>query len=154
MEADERLVAVDLGGLPQLEGWVNDGESFDPRTFLLSSVTVGEAAALSLLLWPEFTEYRGGVFLGFLFDRKAIDDWFGQLDGDVSRVEAIVNHIHLWDILAPKSDAEYRVLSSLSARVAAMWKAALATAFPGREFVVSLADEENDYGPTVSFCSV
>lgn len=48
---------MDLSKLPQLEGWIS-GEVADPRAFPQANVTVGEAAALSLLFWPAFTEYR------------------------------------------------------------------------------------------------
>lgn len=145
---------MDLSKLPQLEGWMTDGENFDPRTFLLSSVTVGEAAAMSLLFWPEFTEYRGCVFLTFLFDAQAIDNWFGEFKEDGRAVEAVVNHVHLWDVFAPKTEAEYALLSELGPRLGEMWKAALKLSFPTREFAVSVTDEANDYGPTVSFCSI
>ncbi|MGI5153084.1 hypothetical protein ACQEVC_43055 [Plantactinospora sp. CA-294935] len=144
---------MDLSKLPQLEGWIRAGEEFDPRTFLLSTATVGEAAAMSTLFWPDFTEYRRGVFLSFLFEQRGVDAWFDELKGDKSAVEGVVNHVHLWDAFAPKSEAEYTVLSELASRIAAMWRAALKSAFPTREFVVSVADASEDYGPTISIRS-
>ncbi|WP_213457138.1 hypothetical protein [Rhizomonospora bruguierae] len=144
---------MDLSKLPQLEGWIRAGEEFDPRTFLQSTATVGEAAAMSTLFWPEFTEYRNGVFLRFLFERHGVDVWFDELKGDKSAVEGVVNHVHLWDVFPPKSEAEYTVLAELAPRIAAMWCAALKSAFPAREFVVSVADASEDYGPTISIRS-
>lgn len=143
---------MDLSKLPQLEGWIS-GEVADPRAFLQANVTVGEAAALSLLFWPAFTEYRDCVFLDFLFDRPGVDRWFDELKGDKSAVESVVNHVHLWDVFAPKSDAEYVVLSEIAPRIGEMWLAALRREFPDREFVISVADESADYGPTISFRS-
>lgn len=145
---------MDLSKLPQLESWIRAGEAFDPRTFLQSTATVGEAAAMSMLFWPEFTEYRNGVFLGFLFERRGVDVWFDEFKGDKSAVEGVVNHVHLWDVFAPKLEAEYAVLVELAPRIAAMWRAALKSAFPTREFVVSVADASEDYGPTISIRSV
>jgi len=145
--------SVDLSKIPQLDGWIADGGDFDPRTFLLSSVTIGEAAAMSLLLWPEFTEYRSCVFLRFLFDTQAIDKWFGELKGDGRAVESVVNHLHLWDVFAPKTEPEYVLVSELAPKLGEMWMAALKRTFSSREFVVSVTSEANDYGPTVSFRS-
>jgi hypothetical protein len=154
-QADEHgraLNSVDLSKLPQLEGWIAGGAA-DPRAFLLANVTVGEAAALSLLFWPAFTEYRDCVFLSFLFERHSVDRWFDELKGDKSAVESVVNHVHLWDVFAPKSEDEYAILSGIAPRIGEMWLAALKHQFPGREFVISVADESVDYGPTISFRS-
>ncbi|MGH7511174.1 MAG: hypothetical protein ACREMZ_17175 [Gemmatimonadales bacterium] len=144
---------MDLSKLPQLEGWIKAGEEFDPRTFLLATVTVGEAAAMSTLFWPEFVEYRDGVFLKFLFERSGVDVWFDELKGDRSAVEGVVNHVHLWDVFAPRSEVEYAVLGDVVPRLAAMWRAALKVSFPKREFVVSVVDPSEDYGPTISIRS-
>ena len=143
---------MDLSKLPQLEGWIA-GEVADPRAFLLANVTVGEAAALSLLFWPSFTEYRDCVFLDFLFDRPGVERWLDELNGDRSAVEKVVNHVHLWDVFAPKSEVEYVVLSEIAPRIGEMWLGALRREFPEREFVISIANEGADYGPTISFHS-
>lgn len=141
---------MDLSGLPQLQDWLRDGKELHLYSFLRSTVTVGEAAVISTLFWPEFTEYRGGVFLGFTFEQRGVDIWFDELKGDMAAVEGIVNHVHLWDLLAPKSESEYAVLGDLAERIAAMWRAALMVAFPSREFIISVADATEDYGPTIA----
>ena len=143
---------MDLSKLPQLEGWMASA-GFDPRTFILSTTTVAEAAATSLLFWPDFIEYRGCVFLRFVFDEQTIDNWFSELKGDGKAVESVANHVHLWDVFAAKTDAENRVLAGLASRLAQMWNAALRFSFPDRKFVVTVTDDSNDYGPTVSFRS-
>lgn len=145
---------MDLRRLPQLNGWLSDSEVFDPKTFMLANVTVGEVAVISSFFWPEFAEYRGCVFLGFVFDSATIDLWYNRFRGDTEAIEAMVNHIHLWDYLAPKNDAERTALSEVAVRVSQMWRAALRAAFPGREFSISVTDDPDDYGPTVSFHSV
>ncbi|GAA3841232.1 hypothetical protein GCM10022226_74580 [Sphaerisporangium flaviroseum] len=94
------------------------------------------------------------MFLKFLFEEQAVDNWFGELKGDPHAVESVVNHVHLWDVIAPRSRAEYQVLSELAIRIGEMWSAALERAFPARRFLVTVTDEATDYGPTVSFRSV
>jgi hypothetical protein len=143
---------MDLSKLPQLDGWI--GDEFDPRTFLLSSVSVAEVAAVSLLFWPEFVEYRDCVFLKFAYNRTAIDTWFDELKEDGHAVESVVNHLHLWDVFAADTPAENAVLAELASRIGKMWSSALAESFPDREFIVTATDDPNDYGPTLSVRSV
>lgn len=144
---------MDLSGLPQLSGWIRPNEQFDPRSFLLSAVTVGEAAALSILLWPQFVEYRGGVFLEFVFEQDAVDVWFNELKGDVAGVEGVVNHIHLWDAFSAASEQEREVLEELANRVAEMWRASARSTYPSRDLVVFVSHASDDYGPTLTIRS-
>jgi hypothetical protein len=90
------------------------------------------------------------VLLEFAFDRESVDAWFEKLRDPIA-VERVVNHVHLWDVLAPSpySEAEARLLLGPLAR---SWSAALRESFPARTFNV-LVVPEGDYGPELSFCS-
>lgn len=140
---------MDLSGLPQVKAWSTGGD-FSASGFLMANVTVSEAAVLSTLLWPDFVEFQGCVVLGFKFDDEGVNNWIDRLKGDVRAVEAVVNEVHLWDIFAPTSPEEYKVLSQLAGRVSDMWRAAVQHAFPDREFLVSVTDDPEEYGPTLT----
>ncbi|SIN33899.1 hypothetical protein [Micromonospora cremea] len=142
-----------LHALPQVKEWVDGWGSFDHGSFVLVNTTVAEAVVLADILWPRFVEYRGGVFLGFRFDAEGVDTWLAELDGDVPRVESMINHLHLWDIMNPAGDAEYVALSALAPRIAEAWRAALLLRLPDRDFVVTVADDPEDYGPTLYLAS-
>ncbi|MFI5871688.1 hypothetical protein ACIBAH_04460 [Streptomyces sp. NPDC051445] len=114
-----------------------------------SNVSVAEAAALADLYWPKFVEYRDGVFLGFKFDRNAVDDWFDHLQDDVRAVESVVNHVHLWDYFVITLESEYAALPALAESISVIWRAAAQAAFPDREFEVGVSDGSGDYGPTL-----
>ncbi|WP_322749977.1 MULTISPECIES: hypothetical protein [unclassified Frankia] len=145
---------MDLMKIPQVRDWTSGGSEFDPRAFVLSNVTVAEAVAVSMILWPEFIEYRGCLFLKFLFDEQGVDTWFEQLQGDRRSIEAVVNHLHLWDVLAPGCDVEYDVLGDFANRIAEMWRAVVRVCFPSRSFIVETRNDTKEYGSTLVFYSV
>jgi hypothetical protein len=142
---------MDSRGLSQLSEWVigAQADGYNLQGFMSANVSVAEAVALADLYWPKFVEYRNRVFLGFKFDRKGIDDWYGNLQGDWQAVESVVNHVHLWDYFTITSESEYAVVPELAESIAVMWRAAVRAAFPDREFEVAVSDGSADYGPTL-----
>lgn len=142
---------MDPRGLPQLSEWVTGAEAdgYHLQGFMSANVSVAEAAALADLYWPKFVEYRGSVFLGFKFDRNAIDHWHDHLSGDRRAVEAVVNHVHLWDYFVVALESEYAALPELAESIAVIWRAAVREAFPDRGFEITVSDGSGDYGPTL-----
>ena len=60
------------------------------------------------LVFPELTQYRGGVFRIERFDAANVDTWFGEMNGDVQSVEAMVNHHDIFEDY-PKRNGIYEV---------------------------------------------
>ena len=145
---------LDFSGLPQVQAWSAGDEDFSLSGFVMANVTVAEAAVLSALFWPDFVEFQGCVFLDFKFEEKGVNSWLDRLKSDLRAVEAVVNQVHLWDMFAPTSPEEYKVLSQLAGRVSDIWRAAVRHAFPDREFLVSVADDPEEYGPTLTLTQV
>jgi hypothetical protein len=143
---------VDPSELPQDKEWGDGGEAFNPLV-ALATTTIAEAASLLMIAWPEFVEYRDCVFLKWSFSQSNVDTWFEELSGNGPAVEGVVNHLHLWDAFSLNGPADYRAASAMSANIANMWRAALRDAFPDREFDVTLTDEPDDYGPTLTLNS-
>ena len=145
---------MDPRELPQIKEWLAGDEPFHPIGFVMANCSVAEAVTLAMIFWPEFVEYRGGVFLKWAFIQRNVDTWFDEAGDDRSRVEVVVNHLHFWDAFSLKRAEDYLAVSALAVKVASMWRAALRESFPGREFDVMLTDQTNDYGPTVTFRSL
>lgn len=138
--------------LPQIAAWAPDGD-FEPRSFLQANSTIAEAVALTAVFWPAFVEYRGRVFLEMAFEQAVVDDWFTQL-GDGAAVEAVVNHLHVWDLFGVNGEAEEEAAVFLASTIAETWHAAASKRFPGTSFTVSMSNEAEDYGPTVTLTSI
>ena len=68
------------------------------------------------------------------------------------RIEAVLNEVHLYDLLADDyDDGQLGDLEQIARRMAEAWTVALATRFPDISFHVSFATEPDEYGPTISF---
>jgi hypothetical protein len=139
--------------IPQLKEWAGASAELDPRSFIMANGTLADAKAISMIFWPEFVEYRNCIFVKFLFEPQGVDAWLERLKGDAKAVESAVNHLHLWDVFALRSDAERKAASSFCFEIASMWRAAVNAAFPGKDFSVLVTDEPDDYGPTLTLSS-
>lgn len=140
--------------MPQVQAWASDVGTVNLKTFLLANVSVSEAFSLAEILYPAFVEYEGCVILGFAFDETGVRSWLDHFKGNRKSVEAMVNHLHLWDVFAAGSDVENAALSDLASRIGQVWENMARSRFPGREFVAEVSDGSDDYGPTVSLHSV
>ncbi|REE98743.1 hypothetical protein [Thermomonospora umbrina] len=141
---------MDLNGIREVRAWIAEVGPFDLRTFMLSNVSIAEAGAVAMLVLPRFIEYRGCVLLDFTFDEAGVDLWLERLQGERKAVEAMVNHVHLWDFFAPRAEAENEVLKDLGRRMVASWEAMALLQFPQKSFTVKFDDGSNDYGPTLA----
>lgn len=125
--------------------------------FIGQTVSVARAVAVGNLIWPRFEEVRGCVLLANRHAEASVDQWWDQLDGDRSRIESVLNHLHLWDVFPSDDDIDDREAFRDLARVMqAAWRSALASEYPDRTFEVTctgLAADDPEYGPTVTFCS-
>ncbi|WP_309133349.1 hypothetical protein [Cellulomonas sp.] len=140
---------LDLRAFADVAEVLRDAHPQDPRPFLGTAGSPSVVAAVMALLAPPFVEHRGAVLRGFGFDARVVDDWFDRL-GEVTAVEKVVNHLHLWDVLP--SVADPGETERLVEPMAWFWHAALERAYPGRRFVVD-AVRDGDYGPEVTFWS-
>jgi hypothetical protein len=116
----------------------------------LDMIGVPDRLAVAHLLWPDFVEVRGCVFRAECFEPENFESWWATTDGEVAQVEAVINHLHLWDEFTQYEDSE-AVLPELADVLVEMWAAALASTFPTRRFDVRRDDH---YGPGVTFSSV
>lgn len=126
--------------------------------FIGQTVSVARALAAGNLIWPRFEEARGCILLAGRNAVASIEQWWGQLDGDPSRVERVLNHLHLWDLF-PSDDVviDAEAFRSLAMLMEAGWRSALAIEYPHRTFEVictGLAADDPEYGPTLTFFSV
>jgi len=113
------------------------------------------AVAFSALYWPEFVEVEGCVLLRERYEPVNFREWKEEFGGDLSRVEGIVNHVHLWDLFQPdEASVPERAIESLGRILSCTWQCALRQQFPGREFDVRFVEDDSEYGPTISFSTM
>ena len=119
-------------------------------------VTVGAALAVSRVLWPEFVEEHGCVFLGWHTGSNpppASDTATGW--------EAFVNHTHIFDefdhdasasvsgeVVYDEDHPDFRAACELGGRIACLWALKLKIDFPAARFRVYYTQYDN---PIVRF---
>lgn len=110
--------------------------------------------AFAHLFWPSFVLVNDCVLLRKQYEPQNFEKWWHELDGNRTKVEAMINHVHLYDLFSPESEVEAEqdvLLVELGEILVRCWSAALAQAFPGRRFDVQLHNSGQDYGPTIVF---
>jgi hypothetical protein len=121
--------------IPALPAW-NDGGGISVEDWVACVGNFELAVGYSRLFWPDFVEHEGCVFFAG-FSAESYRGFVAQCDGDRRRVEAVMNHRHVFahfshaDGSATAEQVVYlgRVLKDI-------WQAKLARDFPGRRFVV------------------
>jgi hypothetical protein len=150
---------LDTSLLPIFQKYKGENESWIPNFSIWSYLNLRAdfdlAAAFSKLFWPDLVEADGCVFLSERYQPENFADWKERFNGDQQRIEAMINHVHVWDMFlnSPK-DVDYpkQLHQYLAEVLAVCWKHALQEAFPDKKFVVSVFDDPvYSYGPEITF---
>lgn len=147
--------SLELADLPGIARWLSGGTRsvWD----LLGAKGGAElAVAFSSLFWPEFVEVEDCVLLRERYSPSQFQDWWKELDGDRSRIEGMVNHVHLWDLFDLDDEGlPDEAVQDLAQVLVSTWRCALQQRFPDRDFEVSVVlDDPEEYGPTIAFSTV
>ncbi len=114
------------------------------------------AFAFGKLFWPDFVEVEGCVLLEEQYDETSFRTWQREFEGDCARVEAMMNHVHVYDLFpeVPADHLDAQLFERLGRLLVQTWTHALKEAFPARAFNVTYSNEPQAYGPTVGFHQV
>jgi hypothetical protein len=81
----------DLSALiPELKSW-NGGKGVDIETWISCEGDHKHLIGYAQILWPDFVEHDGCIFLGGSIDEDNYRAWLAQTKGDKKRVEAVIN---------------------------------------------------------------
>ncbi|MET9414759.1 barstar family protein [Streptomyces klenkii] len=139
---------------PEIKSWTGSYTgALDSIDFLNRHCTVGMWLAFAHLMNPEFVEVRGCVLRKRSYVPGSFDEWYRRLDGDVHRIESVLNRFVVgYAIDCGGTAEEEEALGDIAQAVAHSWEAALRRAFPRKRFDVRVLD--TDDGPTVLFGQV
>lgn len=100
---------------------------------------------------PRFVVVEGCVIRDRPDLRAAFDPWWALHSDEPWRIEDVMNHVHLYDVVGDEyEDDDLPVLERAAERIAETWRLALADQHPDRTVVVTVASEPDEYGPTIS----
>jgi hypothetical protein len=131
---------IDIADLiPELRAW-NNGRGIHVEAWVGCTGSFELAVGYSRLFWPDFVEYEGCIFFAS-FSRDSYLGFMKQCNGDRRRVEAVMNHKHVFDYFSHSGGAATKEQIIYLGRVLRdIWRMKLARDFPGRGFIVSFAD--------------
>ena len=99
------------------------------------------------VLWPDFVEHDGCVLRNELCGpaEQVYRDWLVQTGGDRRRGEAVMNHLHIADVLEGVVESPSReVIFTFGRLIRDLWTAKLSRDFPHRQFIVSFPEDHSD----------
>ena len=125
---------------------------FDLWDFMTYHGNLDLAVAFTELFWPDIVEVDGCYFRAQTGYEEMMKHWHDELKGDKQALEALINHLHVYDLFT-RDDAEndLEVYEHLGEVLVECWTCALKTKFPDLEFTVDYATEPEEYGPTITF---
>jgi hypothetical protein len=98
-----------LFALRAMESWRNcdpigrsgtaGGSEFCSLDFLTAAVSLEVLTAVAMLLRPVFVVERDCVIWSERFEHASFEEWWKELDGDQGRIEEVINHLHVWDLI-------------------------------------------------------
>ncbi|MGE3540683.1 MAG: hypothetical protein AB7N91_24990 [Candidatus Tectimicrobiota bacterium] len=139
--------------LPKVQRWLA-GQGEGVWDFLSICGGAELAIAFSTLYWPEFIDVEGCVLLRERYEAANFQEWWEKLNGDMSKIEAVINHVHLWDLFVLDENVPDKALEDLARILALCWRCALQEQFPKRIFDVHVVADDTEYGPTISFSTI
>lgn len=121
--------------LPELSEW-NEGRGIPLDVFRFSVGRYDHAVAYAEVFWPDFILHDGCI-LRYEPDLSVFKDWMESLKGDRSRVEAVMNHLHILDMFTTEHfEPTQEIVSHLAGVLKDMWSCKLIRDFPDRRISV------------------
>ncbi len=120
---------------------------------LYASGSVDEALRYSSLLWPDFVEAEGMIFL---LEEQLAQPELSDISGTLKRfsskteMEKAFNVVAVPFLFASASEADEESLAALAAMLCQSWTAKLQRDYPGRRFVVEVLRGDAD-DPSIRF---
>jgi hypothetical protein len=128
--------------IPELKEW-NSGKGIDIRDWIGCEGDHKHLVGYARILWPDFAEHDGCVFLAESFDKGVYKDWLAQTKGDKKRVEAVMNHQHIADLFSPshRERPTREVIVYIGRLMKDILQTKLRHDFPNRKIAVSFDED-------------
>ena len=139
----QRLSDVEFASLvPETKTWAN-GEPVSLDHWIWAVGSFEQMIAYGELFWPDFVEHDGCI-LRAGFAEENYRGFMQQTGGDKRAVEAVINHVHISDLISkPEGPSEEQAVY-LGRLLQEMWQAKLEREFPGRAFTVRFDADDDD----------
>jgi hypothetical protein len=111
------------------------------------------AAAFGELFVPEFVEVDGCVIRADQYEAENFAEW--RRTHERREVEAVLNHLHIWDLFRSDHRADdVALMQHVGQTILRCWEWALAARFPEKRFEMSFGAEDDGTDVEISFWQV
>lgn len=148
-----KKVSLQTNDLADFQQWkvIND-EDFSLIDYLYFNTSFDLAIAFTKLFWPDFIEYKNGIFFQDSFDVQIYNEWAETLGNEIFEIEKILNHRHMEDFFQSLEGVSDNNLLYLGQVIAEMWQARLNQVYPDRHFRVECS--QGDCETVVTFWQI
>jgi hypothetical protein len=131
--------------IPEIKNW-NGGKGVDVETWIGCEGDHKHLIGYARILWPDFVEHDGCIFLGESLDEANYRAWLAQTKGDKKRVEAVMNHQHVVDLFSRShhSPPTRAVVLYVGRLMKDILQAKLNRDFPDRKVTVTFTEDGVD----------
>jgi hypothetical protein len=134
--------------VPELITWKeHNGEDFDLEAWISCVGDFEHAIGYLEVFWPNFYEMHGCIFVGSIPDEENYQSWVGGTDGDKSKIESVLNHVHIMDLfqVGGSLSPTKKQIIYLGNKIKEMWYVKCSAQFPGRSICVDFyTGDDND----------
>jgi hypothetical protein len=127
--------------IPELKDW-NNGKGIDIDSWIQCVANHKVLVGCSRILWPNFVEHDGCIFLGDSLDEASYHNFLKQAGGDKTKVEATMNHQHVLHLFATELPTRDLVLY-VGNLISEICRVKLSHDFPGRRIKVFFPQEDD-----------
>jgi len=125
--------------IPEMRDW-NNGNGIDIDSWIQCMANHKVLIGCARILWPDFVEREGCIFLGGQEDNY--DEWLRRAKEDKRSAEATANHIHVLHLFATELPTRELVLY-IGRLMKEIWQVKLNHDFPGRKITVYFPEEDD-----------
>ncbi|HEX3539878.1 MAG TPA: hypothetical protein VHT75_05480 [Acidimicrobiales bacterium] len=129
------------------------GPEITLRSFINIKGSMELGYAFAATFWPDLIEMHEGIFIAEQYNDGTYRRWFDAFDGDLTKVEAMLNHLHVADLFMngpSDDDVPVEVYRRFADVLAGCWRAAAQEQFPRRRIQVYSWDDVGDFQVTMS----
>jgi len=132
--------------IPELKKWNRGGKGIDLETWISCEGDHKHLIGYARILWPDFVEHDGCIFLGESLDETSYRAWLAQTKGDKKKVEVVMNHRHILHLFSRShhEPPSPEVVLHVGRLMRDILQAKLNRDFPGRKVTVTFGEDGVD----------
>jgi len=150
---NKNRINMDLNHLNKYQDWKSSLDSsadLNIWDYIDYNIHPEDVLILSELFFPKFIEIDDCIFFEFRFDENTYQTWRLNFGNDRRAIEAMINHVHIYDIFSHcEPDIEDSVFDRLAQVLQNAWSMYFQKVFPDKKIEIEYVSGEQDYGPTL-----